>query len=262
MTDWQNIIDNGCAPPADRPVAEAVAELSLALRSPAPVLRDEQALYLLERWIPGLDPALRRRLGDEMAERLTDPEVQARTFAPLVLAELVRAGEYEPRWLAAFAAWYPAETDLRGHHPELGWLHAVAHGADLLGALGRCPRVDPAPLLSLGAARLLAPTDHVLDAMEDGRLAYALALTLTRPELTEQQSLGWLGPVEAAFAARRPGPVPAHLSNTVRTLRALYLPADRGVRPARDAAPVPVTHRTALLRRLAEVVAPVVPYTG
>ena len=53
-------------------------------------------------------------------------------------------GEFEPSWLAAFTSWYPAETDLRGYDQKLGWLHAVAHGADLLGAFGRCPQVDPA----------------------------------------------------------------------------------------------------------------------
>ncbi|WP_329494929.1 DUF2785 domain-containing protein [Kitasatospora herbaricolor] len=269
MTDWQQIIDDGSARPADRSPAALVAELAEALRSPDPVLRDEQAYTLLARWIPGLDPELRRGLGDTMATRLTDPEIQTRSFAALVLADLVRNGDHRARWATAFADWYPTETDLRGHHPRLGWLHAVAHGADLLGALGRCPQVAPAPLLDLGAARLLAPATHVWDAQEDDRLARALALTLTRPELTGEQALGWLDAIAADFAAGEPGPVPAYASNTMRTLRMLYLLADRGVR-ARPHGPgprstgdvVPLTHRTALLARLAEVLAQVTPALG
>ena len=114
-------------------------------------------------------------------------------------------GEFQPSWLAAFEAWYPAETDLRGYDQELGWLHAVAHGADLLGAFGRCPQVDPASMLRLAADRLLAPTDYVLRDREDDRLGYAMALTCTRAELTEAESVGWLDPVAADFEAGGPG---------------------------------------------------------
>ncbi|GGV06182.1 hypothetical protein GCM10010495_17840 [Kitasatospora herbaricolor] len=140
----------------------------------------------------------------------------------------------------------------------------MAHGADLLGALGRCPQVAPAPLLDLGAARLLAPATHVWDAQEDDRLARAPALVLTRPELTWEESLGWLDAVAADFAAGTPGPVPAYASNTMRTLRMLYLLADRGVRPGPQGVgeAVPLTHRTALLARLAEVLSVVAPFLG
>jgi hypothetical protein len=55
-----------------------------------------------------------------MAARLADPEIQARSFAALILAALVEHGDFEASWLAAFAAWYPAETDLRGYDPALG----------------------------------------------------------------------------------------------------------------------------------------------
>jgi hypothetical protein len=34
-------------------------------------------------------------------------------------------------WYAAYSAWYPAERVTRGWDDELGWLHAVAHGADV-----------------------------------------------------------------------------------------------------------------------------------
>jgi Protein of unknown function (DUF2785) len=263
MTDWQKVIDGGFKRPDGGPAPALIAELSEALRSPDPVLRDEQALTVLAEWIPGLDPAQRRRLGDEMAARFGDPEIQARTFAPLVLNLILDQGDFDPAWVTAFARWYPAETDLRGHDPELGWLHAVAHGADLLGAFGRFPQADPAPLLDVAAARLLARTDYLFAHQEDDRLAYAIALTLTRAELSRPQSVDWLDPVRADFAAGEPGPVPPHASNTMRTLRALYILADRGVRPQwNQGEPMTLAHRNAVLRRLADVLALVSPMAG
>ncbi|MFF7637397.1 DUF2785 domain-containing protein [Kitasatospora sp. NPDC008050] len=260
MTDLQKLL----AQDTVEPTPELVAELSAALRSPDPEVRDAQAYELLDYCIPIMEPELRHWLGEEMAARFTDPQIQARTFAPLILAVLVDNGTYRPEWQAAFARWYPAETDLRGHHPELGWLHAVAHGADLLGALGRCPQVGPAPLLELARERLLTPTGHLFDAMEDDRLGRAIALVLTRTELTEQESVQWLAPIAADFAAGQPGPVPAHASNTMRTLRVLYLLADRGVRPPRqeDGPALALAHAGAVREAVAATLAICSPYAG
>ncbi|HZE00056.1 MAG TPA: DUF2785 domain-containing protein, partial [Micromonosporaceae bacterium] len=33
-------------------------------------------------------------------------------------------------WQRAVGAWFLGETDLRGWDDQLGWLHAIAHGAD------------------------------------------------------------------------------------------------------------------------------------
>ncbi|MFI9784004.1 DUF2785 domain-containing protein [Kitasatospora sp. NPDC051984] len=256
MTDWTAL--------PDRDPSEAeLAAVREALRSPDPVERDERAYSRLAGWIPGLAEERRLALGDAMADRFGDPEIQARTFAPLVLGRIVRTGSLRAEWLAAFARWYPAETDLRGHHPALGWLHAVAHGADLLGAFGQHPDVDPEPLLALGTARLLAPTGHVFDAMEDDRLGCALALTLTRPELTERQAVGWLDAVAEVFAGGEPGPVPAEVSNTLRALRVVHLLAVRGVRPQWGGAEVrALPHGAAVGERIAEVLSTAAPYLG
>lgn len=256
------MLDDDLRLPDGLSLADAVAELTQALRSPDPVLRDELALTVLLDLVPRLDPAMRCTLGASMEASLQDPEIQARTFAALILAELVGQGEFQPSWLAAFEAWYPAETDLRGYDQELGWLHAVAHGADLLGAFGCCPQVDPASMLRLAAARLLAPTDYVLRDREDDRLGYAMALTCTRAELTESESVAWLDPVAADFEAGSPGPVPPHASNTMRTLRMLYLLADRGVLPPTGGEPMPFAHPNAVKGRLADVLSLAAPYAG
>ncbi|MFD9004617.1 DUF2785 domain-containing protein [Streptomyces sp. NPDC059582] len=245
------------------PRAAALDGLVTALRSPDPTVRDDRAYVTAVGWIPALDPAERNDLGDRMAAYFTDAEPQARTFAPLVLARIVEAGDWREAWWRPFAAWYPAEQDLRGYDPALGWLHAAAHGADLLAALSRHPGQDPLPLAGLAADRLLAPTDHLFDALEDDRIAYALARILSHPDLTAAQSVAWLDPIAEAFHTGEPGPVPAWASNAVRTLRMLYVVAHRGVRTRNtDGPPRPLTHREQVLEALAETLAIVAPWTG
>ncbi len=263
MTNWQTVIDADFTWPAGQSRADLIAELSEDLRSPDPVRRDDHAFTVLARWMPELDSGQRRSLGDLMAARLADPRIQARTFAALALACVIEQGDFDPGWLAAFSAWYLTETDLRGYDPELGWLHAVAHGADLLRMLGRHPEVDPVLLLELAAARLLAPTSYVFAELEDDRLGFAVAQVLTRKELSPAQSVDWLEPIRAEFTAAEPGPVPPQSSNTIRTLRVLYLLADRGVRPNWSSGdPVPLAHRDALRQEIADVLALVLPYPG
>ncbi|MEU7070795.1 DUF2785 domain-containing protein [Streptomyces narbonensis] len=259
MTDWNGIEAADYALPADASdLGELTGELSRALADPDPGVRDGAAYSVLATWIERgvIDGPRRLALGDEMAARFDDPEIQARTFAPLVLDMLVSKGELKAEWVDAFARWYPAEKDLRGRDEKLGWLHAVAHGADLLDRLGRHAEVEPVRMLELAAARLTAPTAHVWDQLEDDRLARAVARVLTRPDLSERDATGWLDAIAVEFGADRiVTPVPAQVSNCLRTLRLLYVLADRGVRPPADpgADPEPLTHGEAVKTRLAEV---------
>jgi len=263
MTDWRTVLGESTHISQDLDLDGTVAALTELLRSPDPAVRDEFACTTLGRLLPFLDSEQRHRLGNALLPLLDDAEVQARTFAPLILAALVRRGEFEPAWLERFEAWYPAETDLRGYDAKLGWLHAVAHGADLLGAFGRCEQVEPTSMLHLATKRLLAKTDYVLRDQEDDRLAYAIALTLCRAELGEAESVAWLDPIAADFRTGEPGPVPAYASNTMRTLRMLYLLVDRGVCPDwGDAPAAQARHRNAVREQLAQVLALVAPFTG
>lgn len=85
------------------------------------------------------------------------------------------------------------------------------------------------------------------------------ALRSPDPVLRDEQAFSVL----AAFAAGRPGPVPPSVSNTMRTLRVLYLLADRGVRPGWNSGePIALPHRDAVLQALADVLALVAPFTG
>ena len=76
-----------------------------------------------------------------------------------------------------------------------GWAHAVAHGADAIGALARSPRIDgPALmfLLDVIADRVLSPTPAFWVAGEPDRLAFAAMVALRR-DLVEMDALDpWL----------------------------------------------------------------------
>ncbi len=242
-------------------------ELVEMLRSPEPLRRDSLGYDLLVRRIAtGAEDARLDELGGALVAMLGDEHVYARSFAAVVLARLVTRDaaiaavdvDLLGRWRERVADWYLGESELRGWDDELGWLHPIAHGADALRAFGvsqRIPAAAAADLLNIAARRLVLPVDYLFAQQEDDRVALAITVTLTRPDLTADQAVGWLGSVQSAFAAARPGPVPAWASNTMRTLRMTYLLVDRGLRLDRSGAAPPLfpPHRGAVLDELADV---------
>ncbi|HZX06413.1 DUF2785 domain-containing protein [Kribbella sp.] len=262
MTDWEQVREGGFAVPEGRAVPELVAELVGMLRSPDPAVRDRQAYSTLATWVGRgvLSEQELRDLGDELVPRFGDPEIQARTFVPLILDVIVSAGVFEPRWVPPFERWYVGEQDLRGYDEKLGWLHAVAHGADLLGTFGQHPAVEPVQMLRLGIGRLLTPTSYVFRDMEDDRLGYALAATLTRAELTGSDAVDWLDPAVRVLSNPPTAGIAPEVTNTVRTLRVLYLFADHGLRIGDAKKLTPIPQREQLKARLAEVFATFTPY--
>ncbi|MGA8116539.1 MAG: DUF2785 domain-containing protein [Actinocatenispora sp.] len=252
MISWQELVDADFAVPSDRDTA--VDDLVTMLAAADPTARDGYAYRILTTWIRRgvLDDRL-GPLGDAMTARFDHPEVQARTFAPLVLASAVArdtaAGVLDAAriasWRDRFAAWWPTEAEVRGWDPALGWLHAVAHGADLVGQLAESPRLDGddlAALLRLVAARIVAPGGYRYGHMEEDRVGAAVGRVLCRPELTGAGSVGWLTTVDGLLATGEPGPLPVEVANTMAVLRAVYVFADR----------LPVPHRTVVLDAVAD----------
>lgn len=227
------------------------------LASPDPVVRDERAYAALAGLVRDgdLDVEDRAWLASAMLERLGHERVEARAFAPLVLASLVAAGDFEPGWVPAVTRWYVGEQDLRGHDPQVGWVHAVAHGADFFGECGAAGVGDAADLLDALARRLVAPTSFVWRDQEEDRLACALALVLARDDVDAATATGWLEHVRTMFAAGSPGAVPAEASNTMRALRSLHVALGEEVVHDGEALRVPHADlvRRELVRLLAEV---------
>jgi hypothetical protein len=215
-------------------------ELIDLLASPDPHLRDEVAYSQLAiRIASGTEDRHLREIGDRLILQLNDEAIQTRTFSALVVGCIIERSTHSGqlnretllRWLKSFSHWYRAEADLRGWDEELGWLHAVAHGADLIATFAQAPELreeDLVTLLALVAARLLTPTTWVFKEQEEERLGRAAAIVLLRSELTRSSATAWLEPVALAFSNGEPGPTPPWASNTMRTLRVIYIIVNRG----------------------------------
>src|SRR4029079_14124204 len=137
-------------------------------------------------------------LGDGMAAGLTvglgeqgTDSVFRRAFSVLVLAECIDRDNQEGllpadkllEWGDRIASWYLRERDLRGFVAGKGWAHAVVHGADAIGVLGRSPhlgRNELTVLLDGIDDRLLAPVDQPFGHGEPDRIALATMTLLRR----------------------------------------------------------------------------------
>jgi Protein of unknown function (DUF2785) len=266
VTNWTAVIAADFALPADGTLPEFVDELLTDLCSPDPALRDDQAYPVLATWIEAglLDQEL-APLGERVVGMFSHPELQARTFAALILAGLIHRDSVAAlvdqdivlNWLDGFAAWWLTEADLRGWDDQLGWLHAIAHGSDVVRVASQSPQLREEqliPLLHLVSARLVMDTDYVFAHQEDDRMALAIAAALIRPELSESAAVGWLDAIRSYFEASEPGPVPAPASNAMRTLRSLYVMTDRGVQLEFDGDEESIPpHRSEILLAIGEL---------
>jgi hypothetical protein len=240
LVDWSAVAAENFAFPTGAAASRIGDELAAMLVSPDPQVRDDHAYTAAAGWIRAghLDEVL-VSMGDTAAERFTHPEVQARTFAPLVLKCVLSRSRELPgavpeaavlRWYAGFATWYPHEQDTRGWDDRLGWLHAVAHGADAAAAFATALPDRRTALLELCAHRMTARgTGYRYVQLEDARLAAAITRILLATGLTAGQATGWLDVVTAAFADGGPGAVPAWAFNSFATLQSLHLHLNRGL---------------------------------
>lgn len=253
---WQQVLESDMGVPAERPLNDLTAELVTMLGSVDPVERDRVAYPVLAAWLSeGVYDDLLVSFGDGVAKGLTvrlgdldSDTVFRRAFSALILAECVTRDNVAHllpvdavvSWADRGLTWLVRERDLRGFVPNKGWAHAVAHGADLMGALaksGHFGATELTVLLDVIADRLVAPTAYRLTHGEDDRLAYATMAILHRDELSAALLEAWVKRI-GTFANRGRaddlGPAdewpPANMHNTRSFLRALYLQLAMGVR--------------------------------
>jgi len=230
------------------------------LASADPVVRDEGAYVALSRLLldGGVNDDDRAWVAEAMLDRLEHERAEARSFAPLVLALLVNIGDFDESWVSSVARWYIHEDDLRGHDEQVGWVHAVAHGADFFGECGAAGFGDAHELLEALARRLVVPTRMVWRDQEDDRVACALALVLTRDDVDEVTALSWLAHVRSLFETGAHGPVPAEVSNTMRTLRSLHVAL--GEQVLHDGRPVVVPHADVVRHAVRDLLSGITPW--
>jgi hypothetical protein len=215
---WDQVQAAGFEVPADRPLDDLTAELTTMLGSTRPEVRDGTAYPALATWIDrGVYDDLLIGLGDGMVAGLavglgesgTDT-VFRRSFSALILAACLERdnqrhllpGGKVMEWGDRVATWFLAEKDSRGFVPAKGWAHAVAHGADTIGALGESPHLagpEHALLLDILAERvLLQPSDEPLTAGEPDRIAAAIMQILRRNTLGTDVLEPWVHRIGAA----------------------------------------------------------------
>ncbi|WP_309647559.1 DUF2785 domain-containing protein [Nocardioides sp.] len=250
---WKQVHDDDFAVPTDRSLSDLTAELTRLLGDADPDLRDGLALPALATWVergvyddllPGLGDGMAAGLRVGLGETGTD-SVFRRSFSVLVLACCIERDNDRPlvpggkvlEWGDRIATWMLTEQDLRGYVPGRGWAHAVAHGADALGALASSPHVgvgELTVLLDVIAERLVAPVDGLFSAGEPDRLALAAMSVLRRNHVPLDLIEIWVDTIAAA--ARHPhdgtdrDPY-LRAGNAEAFLRALYLQLALGQRP-------------------------------
>ena len=222
------------SPSRDALLGVQVLSLLGDLGSPDPLVRDTGAASQLTNLIDA-DAFSEEQLvevGNRLLQLLSHDRIEARSFAALILRRVLRKSVYQDGWFGRFSSWYCAEVDVVGFERDRGWLHAVAHGADALAAFGYYAGVNPELVLEVAVTRMLHPGDLVWRDQEDDRLGYAIAITLCDPRLTDEQARSWVQPIQDALDAGEPGSVPPFASNTIRTLRMVWLLGDVEIRYA------------------------------
>ena len=200
---WNQVQATGFEVPTDRPLDDLTAELTTMLGSTEAEVRDGTAYPALATWIDGgVYDDLLAGLGDGMTVGLSagvgesgTDSVFRRSFSALILAECLERdtarhllpGAKIMDWGDRIATWFLAEKDTRGYVPDKGWAHAIAHGADALGALGESPHLagpELEVLLDVLAERVLQqPADEPLVAGETDRMVHAAMRILRRNTL-------------------------------------------------------------------------------
>ena len=254
---WKSVVEDDFEVPSDRPLDDLTAELTRMLGSTDPDTRDGTAYPALATWtergvyddlLPGLGDGMAAGLAIGLGEQGTD-SVFRRSFSVLILGECLardNAAALLPGakildWGDRVATWYLRERDLRGFVPGKGWAHAVAHGADALGALAASPHLytnELTVLLDVLADRVSMTTDVVLTAGEPDRMAAATMAILRRNLVPLQVIEPWIARLVASARLKSSADRDPFLgtSNAQAFLRSLYLqlslaPAPPTVRP-------------------------------
>jgi hypothetical protein len=250
---WERVVAADYAPPVDRRLDDMTVELVEFLGATDPHLRDDIGLNVLVAWatrgvyddlLPGLGDGLTDGLRPGAGETGTY-SVLRRSFSARALAAVIDRDTARPRvhpetvlaWGDRGLAWLTGERDLRDRIPGAGRVHAIAHAADLVGALARSRHLDEGGLMVLldaVADRLLAPTDAVYVSREEDRLAQATMSLLHRDVVDLSLLEPWVRRLREAWvgAGERDEPIPVSILNTINFARALHLQLLLGVRPA------------------------------
>lgn len=231
--NWAEVAAKEYAVPDGIDPPDVLDELLELLASPDPEVRDMQAYSTLALWTRAghFDPVL-ETLNIKTGAGLGAPDILTRSFSALILGEAVRRDgqlgssneQSRQRAMQAWQAWYPHEPDVRSWEPEIGWIHAVAHGADTAGELAQHPGTTGTELRAILSVltQRIRTLPLYLNQTEDDRLALAFLSVLSRPELSVEELRGWLSDYQTLWTTLEPGLIPPGAVLGVRTLQSLH----------------------------------------
>lgn len=211
---WQSIVDSGFALPAGYSAGMLAPHLVDLLGSSDPFLRDDVAYVGFYQWmvknpaemsnaeVRGVYDRLMTNLQHGIGEQDTDSAF-TRSFSALALSLVVyrdlshpfMQGEEIKALLDATLNYLQAERDWRGYLAEGGWVHAVAHTADLLKFLVRSPKTgarDHRAIIDTLYEVLTAPRTSFLTHDEDERLSLMILEVLKRDLIDTASWLAWV----------------------------------------------------------------------
>ena len=248
---WESIVDADAEVPPGRTAAELLPALLDLLGEDDPWLRDEVGYGVLARWVVqdhvlGRDelryavdrllPDLRLGLdGDDG----TDPDSAAvrRSYSALALA-ILAFRDVQDHFLDTVAVhalldgginYLLDEPDRRGYVPELGWINATAHAADLLKFLVRNPLTDAADhrrVLDALQTLLTRAAGPVFVDDEEDRLVLVVVDVIGRDTISDDDLCDWMDTFGSWLAGRAGVFDPASRAaavNLKRFVRTLHL---------------------------------------
>lgn len=206
--------------------AMTLDEALAGFTSADPSVRDGSAYSALLNHIKsGLSAEDVVRVANDLTEQLCHNAPYARSFAPLGFCWLVNARHWDDAWWTAVSEWYLAERDSSGYVDGVGWVHAVAHGADFVGACAKVGHVPPLDAVTVLLRRMTSELGGRWGFGESDRVAYALVVALAGMPDRAAADGTWLAPVhewcDAIEKRGEPSP-PASVHNTITTLHALH----------------------------------------
>lgn len=234
---WRPIREQ--AADADLPADSLAADLVSCLGSANPELRDRIGYELFTYWLrqEKLSNGARHSLLAALHGNLSADQTLLRSFSALILAELMRSDANDAfmdngernALLDSAAQAIAAETDFRGLEPDIGWVHPVAHMADLLWRFALHPATDSEQSVAILAAvgEKVAPVKVAYAFNEGDRLARVVATLIQRELLDPRYVADWISDFQSPKSMEKWSDAFAHpagmaeLHNTKQFLRAL-----------------------------------------
>ena len=237
---WRPIREQ--ATTSELPANELAIELVSCLGSPDPELRDRIGYELFANWLrqEKLSDETRTRLLFELSANLGNQSKAmglTRSFSALILAEVMRSDsikafmndEQRQALLDKATAAIAHEDEFRGLDADIGWVHPVAHMADLLWRFALHPKTDTKQAKQiLDAVRSkVAPTSVSYAFNEGDRLARVVTTLITSKLIDANSMAAWIQQFEKPLSMEKwseafqsPDGM-AELHNTKQFLRSL-----------------------------------------